>query len=128
MSLIPSSPKFAALQEAYGLTLADGVEFPTSGVVITSPPPGSVQMLTPSAVHKIVAFEMICRANGIVLDYFVFNFFFRFVATNNKYTFSARRVVIISSLTANHQRIGRTSGYSSTRNCLVGNAIGQMLC
>lgn len=47
----------------------------------------NVQMLTPSTVHKMVAFEMICRANDIVPDFF----FFRFVATGDKYTFSARR-------------------------------------
>lgn len=48
-------------------------------------------MLTPGAVHKIVAFEMICQANDILPDYFVFKFFFRFPATNDKYTFYARR-------------------------------------
>ncbi|CAI9281334.1 unnamed protein product [Lactuca saligna] len=121
MSLIPSSSKFATLHEAYGLTTANRVEFPAARVVITSPPPGkvgvyqktfdadlrlplndfheeilrrsgcNVQMLTPGAVHKIVAFEMICRANGIVPNYLIFKFFFQFVATNEKYTFSARR-------------------------------------
>ena len=100
-SLIPSSYEFDTLQEAYDLTPADGVEFPVSASLITRPPPGkvgvylktfdvglrlpltdfqeeilwhngcSVQMRTPGVVHKIVAFDMICRANGIVLDYFV---------------------------------------------------------
>lgn len=121
MSLVPNSSEFATLQEAYGLTLAGGVEFPAAGAVITSPPPGkvgvylktfdtslhlpltdfqeemlwpngySVQMLTPGAIHKRVDFEMICRANGIVPDYFVFNFFFRCAPTNDKYTFFAHR-------------------------------------
>lgn len=50
-----------------------------------------VQMLTPGVVHKMVAFEIICWVNGIVPDYFVFKFFFRFVATNDKYTFSTRQ-------------------------------------
>lgn len=119
--LIPSSAEFVALQEAYGLTPADGVEFSVSGSLIIWPPPRkvgvylktfdaglrlpltdfqeeilwrngcSIQMLTPGVVHNMVAFEMICRANGIVSDYYVFKFFFRFVATNDKYTFSACR-------------------------------------
>ncbi|CAI9298690.1 unnamed protein product [Lactuca saligna] len=105
MSLIPSSSEFATLQVAYGLTPADGVEFPATEFVITSPPPGkvgvyvktfdtglqlpltdfqeemlrrngcSVQMLTPDAIHKTVAFEMIWRDNGIIPDFFVFKFF-----------------------------------------------------
>ena len=48
-------------------------------------------MLTPNAVNKVVAFEMIYRANGYVPDYFVFKFFFRFCLTGDKCTFSARR-------------------------------------
>lgn len=121
LSLIPSSVEFVTLQEAYDLNPADGVEFPASGSLITQPPPGkvgvylktfdaglrlplidfqeeilrcngcSVQNLTPGVVHKMVAFEMICRVNDIVPDYFVFKFFFRFAATNDKYTFSARQ-------------------------------------
>ncbi|CAI9260064.1 unnamed protein product [Lactuca saligna] len=51
----------------------------------------SLQMLTPNAVNKAVAFEMICRANGYVPDYFVFKFFFWFCLTSDKCTFSARR-------------------------------------
>ncbi|CAI9271171.1 unnamed protein product [Lactuca saligna] len=38
--LIPSSAEFVTLQEAYGLTLVDGVEFPVSGSLITWPPSG----------------------------------------------------------------------------------------
>ncbi|CAI9290861.1 unnamed protein product [Lactuca saligna] len=119
--LIPTGAEFDTLLEAYGLTPADGVEFPVPGSLITRPPAGkvgvypktfdaglrlpltnfqeeilrccgcSVQMLTLDAIHKVVAFEMICRANGIIPDYFVFKYFFRFPATNDKYTFSARR-------------------------------------
>ncbi|CAI9299612.1 unnamed protein product [Lactuca saligna] len=48
-------------------------------------------MLTPNAVNKVVAFQMICRANGYLLDYFVFKFFFRFYVTGDKCTFSVRR-------------------------------------
>ncbi|CAI9290307.1 unnamed protein product [Lactuca saligna] len=51
----------------------------------------SLQMLTPNAVNKVVAFEMICRANGYLMDYIVFKFFFRFCATGDKCTFSIRR-------------------------------------
>ncbi|CAI9290865.1 unnamed protein product [Lactuca saligna] len=97
-----------------------GVEFTSAGSSISPPPPGkvggflktldagirfpltdfqeevlqkdgySLQMLTPNAVNKVVAFEMICRANGYVPDYFVFKFFFRFSLTGDKCTFSAR--------------------------------------
>ncbi|CAI9287170.1 unnamed protein product [Lactuca saligna] len=48
-------------------------------------------MLTPNVVNKVVAFEMICSANGYVPDYFVFRFFFRFCLTGDKCTFLARR-------------------------------------
>ena len=48
-------------------------------------------MLTPNAVNKVVASEMICRANGYLPDYFVFKFFFRFCITGDKCTFSVRR-------------------------------------
>lgn len=34
---------------------------------------------------------MICRANGVLPEFFVFKFFFRFSVTGYKYTFSARR-------------------------------------
>ncbi|CAI9300375.1 unnamed protein product [Lactuca saligna] len=84
----PSSSEFVTLQEAYGLTPDDGVEFPVSGSLITHPPLG--KMLTPGTIHKVVAFEMIWRANGIIPNYFVFKYFFRFAVTNDKYTFSAR--------------------------------------
>ncbi|CAI9297787.1 unnamed protein product [Lactuca saligna] len=105
------------LVETYRLSSADGVEFPSPGSSITSPPPGkvgiylkslnvrlrlpltdfqeevlqkegcSIRMLTPNTVNKIVAFEMICRANGVLPDYFVFKFFFRFCCTGDKCTF-----------------------------------------
>lgn len=111
-TLTPSSSEFDTLQEAYGLTPADGVEFPAPSSLITRPSAGkvgiylktidafqeemlrcngcNVQMLTPGVVHKIMAFELICRANNIIPDYFIFKFSFRFAATNDKYTFSAR--------------------------------------
>lgn len=103
------------------LSLADGVEFPSPDSMILSPPPGkvgvylktfdtrfhlplldiqeeilqkvgcSVQMLTPNVINKVVAFEMICRANGLLSDYFVFKCFFRLCATDNKDTFSVRQ-------------------------------------
>ncbi|CAI9277823.1 unnamed protein product [Lactuca saligna] len=120
MGLVPNPSEFEALQETYDLSTVDGVDFPASGVVITSPPFGkivvylktldvglclpltnfqdellrrnvcNIQMLTPNAVHKIVAFEMICRANDIILDFF-FRYFFWFGAISDKYTFFAWR-------------------------------------
>ena len=48
-------------------------------------------MLTPNAVNKVVAFEMICRANGYLPDYFVFKYFFRFCCTGDKCTFYVQR-------------------------------------
>ena len=105
---IPSEAELKLLSDAYGLSLDDGVEFPLPDSMILSPPPGnvgvylktlnaglhlfltdfqeellqkngcSIQMLTPNVVNKVVTFEMICRANGVVPDCFVFKFFFRF--------------------------------------------------
>lgn len=99
----------------------DGVDFPLPGSSITSPPPGkvgvylksldvglflpltdfweevlrkegcSIQMLTPNTVNKVVAFEMIRYANGVLPDYFVFKYFFSFYCTGDKCTFSIRR-------------------------------------
>ncbi|CAI9271367.1 unnamed protein product [Lactuca saligna] len=119
--IVPSSAEYQKLEVMYGLSSLEGVEFPSTGSSISSPPPGkigvfqktldagiqlpltdfqeevlqkdgcSLQMLTPNTVNKVVAFEMICRANGYVLDYFVFKFFFRFCLTSDKCTFSARR-------------------------------------
>lgn len=51
----------------------------------------NIQMPTPNVVNKMLAFEMIFRANNILPDFFVFKFFFRFSATDDKFTFSARR-------------------------------------
>ncbi|CAI9291263.1 unnamed protein product [Lactuca saligna] len=51
----------------------------------------SIQMLTPNAVNKVVAFEMICQPNGYLPDYFMFKYFFRFCCTGDKYTFSIQR-------------------------------------
>ncbi|CAI9286930.1 unnamed protein product [Lactuca saligna] len=48
-------------------------------------------MLTPNAVNKVVAFEMIYRANGYLPDYFVFKYFFHFCCSVDKYMFSVRR-------------------------------------
>ncbi|CAI9278887.1 unnamed protein product [Lactuca saligna] len=44
-----------------------------------------VQMLTPNVVNKVVAFEMICRANEYLPDYFVFKYFLHFCCTGDKY-------------------------------------------
>ncbi|CAI9263678.1 unnamed protein product [Lactuca saligna] len=45
-------------------------------------------MLTPNIVNKVVAFEMTCRANDVLPNYFVFKYFFRFCCTGDKCTFS----------------------------------------
>lgn len=45
-------------------------------------------MLTPNVFNKVVEFEMICQAIGVLSDYFVFKFFFRLCAMGEKYTFS----------------------------------------
>ncbi|CAI9281232.1 unnamed protein product [Lactuca saligna] len=78
--IVPSASEYSYLETTYGLTSLDGVEFPSPGSSILSPPPG-----------KVVAFEMICRANGYLLDYFVFKYFFRFCWTGDKFMFSVRR-------------------------------------
>lgn len=80
----------------------------------------SIQMLTPSAVNKMVAFEMIFRANNILPDFFFFKFFFRFSATGDKYTFSTHHggyILVLDSKTPknwqdmwlwiNHEWVGR---------------------
>ena len=74
-------------------TLDAGIRFPLTDFQeeVLQKDGCSLQMLTPNAVNKVVAFEMICRANGYVPDYFVFKFFFRFCLTGDKCTFSARR-------------------------------------
>ncbi|CAI9283409.1 unnamed protein product [Lactuca saligna] len=119
--ILPSAAEYRRLEATYSLSSLEGVEFPAPGSSISSPPPDkigvllktldagicfpltdfqeevyqkdgcSLKMLTPNAVNKIVAFEMICRANAYLPDYFVFKFFFRFCVTNDKYTFSVRR-------------------------------------
>lgn len=136
----------------------DIVEFLKSGVVITSSPPkkvvvylqtfdaglrlpltnyqeellcrngSNVQMLTPSTVHKMVAFEMIGWANGIVPN------------SSSSYSSSNLHPLMIStpyllvvetttlSLTANRRRTGKTSGCELIRNCLDGSAAEQMPC
>lgn len=116
----PFEVEFKLLGDAYGLSPADGVEFPSPKLMILSPPPGkvgiylktldaglrlplsdflgggsiekwgSIQMLTPNVVNKVVAFKMICRANDLLPYYFVLKYFFRFCATGDKYTFSVR--------------------------------------
>ncbi|CAI9297856.1 unnamed protein product [Lactuca saligna] len=103
--VIPSPVEYRQLEMTYGLSSLEGVEFPSPGSSISSPPPDkigvylktldagicfpltdfqeevlqkdgcSLLMLTPNAVNKVVAFEMICRANGYLPDYFVFKFF-----------------------------------------------------
>ncbi|CAI9270587.1 unnamed protein product [Lactuca saligna] len=91
--IIPSSAEYRKLEVMYGLSFLEGVEFPSAGSSISSPPGKivvflktldvgirlpltdfqeevlqkdgcSLQMLTPNVVNKVVAFEMICRANG----------------------------------------------------------------
>ncbi|CAI9285721.1 unnamed protein product [Lactuca saligna] len=119
-STLPSESDFRFLEETYGLSPTDGVEFPFPGLSILSPPPGkvgvylmtlnaglrlplidfqeevlqkvgcSVQILTPNVVNKVVAFEMISRANGFLPDYFVFKYLFRFWFTGDKCTFFVR--------------------------------------
>ncbi|CAI9296339.1 unnamed protein product [Lactuca saligna] len=118
--IVPSTTEYRRLEATYGLSSLEGVEFPAPGSSISSLPPGkigvflktldariyflltdfqeevlqkdgvSLQMLTPNAVNKVVAFEMICRANGYLPDYFVFKLFFRFCVTGDKYIFSVR--------------------------------------
>ncbi|CAI9286568.1 unnamed protein product [Lactuca saligna] len=91
--IVPSATEYQHLESTYGLSSLDGVEFPSPGSSIMSPPLGkvgiyqktldaglrlpltkfqdevlpkdgcSIQMLTPNVVNKVVAFEMICRAN-----------------------------------------------------------------
>ncbi|CAI9285942.1 unnamed protein product [Lactuca saligna] len=85
--ILPSAAEYRRLEATYGLSSLEGVEFPAPGSSISSPPPPpppeevfqkygcSLQMLTPNAVNKVVAFEMFCRANRYIPDYFIFNFF-----------------------------------------------------
>ncbi|CAI9292753.1 unnamed protein product [Lactuca saligna] len=115
--IVPSATEYQHLESTYGLSSLDGVEFPSSGSSIMSPPPRklgiyqkvirlpltdfqeevlqkdgySVQMLTPNIVNNVVAFEMICRTNGYLPDYFVFKYFFRFCCIGDKYTFFVRQ-------------------------------------
>ena len=114
--IVPSAYEYSFLETTYGLTSLDGVEFPSPGSFILPPPRKveiyqktldaglrlpltdfqkevlhkdgcNIQMLTPNAVNKVVAFEMICRANGYLPNYFVFKYFFRFCCTSDKSRF-----------------------------------------
>lgn len=51
-----------------------------------------IDQLFPNGVNKIVAFEMICRCNGVVPHIWVFRHFFRLLAssTGDNYTFCVR--------------------------------------
>ncbi|CAI9280141.1 unnamed protein product [Lactuca saligna] len=103
---LPTEAEYKFLGEMYGLSPADGVEFPSPGSSIMSPPPGkvgvyfktlfvglflnltdfqeevlqkdgcSIRILTPNIMNKVVAFEMLCRANGVLPDYFIFKYFY----------------------------------------------------
>ncbi|CAI9301722.1 unnamed protein product [Lactuca saligna] len=155
-STIPSEAEFKLLSDAYSLSPPDGVEFQLPDLMILSPPPGkvgvylktldnglclpltnfqdkllhkngcSIQMFTPNVVNKVVAFKMICRANRMLPNYFVFKYFFRFYATRDKYTFYVRqggtpwflmvRPPIINS---------KTSGCGSTKIRSAVGGIGQ---
>ncbi|CAI9259936.1 unnamed protein product [Lactuca saligna] len=119
--ILPSATEYRLLEITYGLTSLEGVEFPSRGSSISSPPSGkigvymktldagirfpltdfqekvfqkdgcSLQMLTPNAVNKVVVFEIICRANEYLPEYFVIKFFFQFCITGDKCTFLVRR-------------------------------------
>ena len=72
-------------------------------------------MLTPNAVNKVVAFEMICWANGVLPYFFIFKFFFRFSATVTS-TRSLLNVEVISwFLMARLRKTSKTNGYGLTR-------------
>ncbi|CAI9263223.1 unnamed protein product [Lactuca saligna] len=116
-SILPSAAEYQQLETTYGISPLGGMEFPSHGSFISSPPPGkigiyqktldagvrlpltdfqeevlqkegcSLQMLTPNVVNKLVVFEMIYHANNYLLDYFVFKCFFRFCLTGDKCTF-----------------------------------------
>ena len=75
-------------------------------------------MLTPNVVNKVVAFDMICRANGVVPDCFVFKYFFRFYATCDKYTLGRGHTLVPDGKTP---RNGKKSGCSSTK---IGSVVG----
>lgn len=117
--VIPFDNEFKLLNDAYGFSLIDGLEFLAFDSMVLSPPTGKfgiylktfdtdlcllltdfqeeilkknnyiIQMLNLNVVNKMVAFDMICRANGMLPDSFVFKFFFFFSATGDMYTFSA---------------------------------------
>lgn len=72
-------------------------------------------MLTRNVVNKVVAFEMICRENGVLLDSFVFKFFFRLSATGDKYTFSTRRIGHVLFLDDKSPKNWKASGYGLTK-------------
>lgn len=119
--IVPSYAKLKLIRETYGFSLVDGVEFPVADSMILSLPTGEVSiylktfdaglrhpltnfqeellqkngcnihMLTSDAVNKMMEFEMICWTNGVPPNFFIFKFFLWFNATDDKYTFSARR-------------------------------------
>ncbi|CAI9287327.1 unnamed protein product [Lactuca saligna] len=73
----------------YQKTLNVGLRLPTTDFQeeVLQKDGCSIQMQTPNAVNKFIAFEMIYRANGYLPDFFMFKYFFRFCCTDDKYTF-----------------------------------------
>ncbi|CAI9268435.1 unnamed protein product [Lactuca saligna] len=99
---LPSSVEYQYLEQTYDLSSMDGVKFLPHGSSITSPRPGKMGVYLKSfdaRLHlpltdfqeEVVAFEMICSANGVLPDYFVFKYFFSFCCTRDKCTSSVRR-------------------------------------
>lgn len=86
----------------------------------------NIQMLTPNVVNKMVAFEMICRANEILPDFYAFKFFFRFCATNDKFIFSARRGGHVLVPDGKTPKNWKTNGFTSNGNEFVMGTIRQI--
>lgn len=115
--VIPTFEYVEILREKYSFLLEDEILIPLDEASFLEPPPGKVGVyvrtfdagyrlpityflnevlrknginiydLTPNALNKVVAFEMMCRSQDFLPSLPVFKNFFRFFTVGDKFTF-----------------------------------------
>ncbi|CAI9281731.1 unnamed protein product [Lactuca saligna] len=91
--IVPSTAEYRQLETTYGLSSLEGVEFPSPGSRISSPPPGKIGVFlkTLDAGIRFPLTEFQEEGKRVPSDYFVFKFFFRLCITGDKCTISVWR-------------------------------------